>query len=109
MRSTFGTGYFSSDTVWIRASFYCSWDFFIETWPATIGIELTFRTIKLRSASSADICSSLPVVVEQPSEGQFGSFMDNYSLFFKSQLFVLGFFLGQILTFERFDNGLILA
>jgi len=71
---------FRSYPVRVWNSFYCTRDFVIKAWPATVSFEFVFRTVEFCTATFANVGAFLPEREIFAFEGHFGPFV-YYNLF----------------------------
>ena len=83
---------FSSQSVGVRQTFYCTRDFLVEAWPAAVCFKLVLGTIQFCTAPFADVGSFFPKRIVLACEGHFGAFVNDNLLFFGGELFGAGLF-----------------
>jgi hypothetical protein len=84
--------YFGSHSVRVRRSFYSTWNFVVETWPATVRFKLVLGTIKFCTAAFTDVDAFFPESVVFACEGHFRAFFNYYLFFFRGKLLEVVFF-----------------
>ena len=87
-----GALYLGSDSISVGETFHCTWDFFVEAWPAAVGFEFVFGAVEFGAAAFAYVCSVFPEGVVFACEGGFGAFFEDDVFFFFGELFGFGFF-----------------
>ena len=91
VRAAIGALYFDSFSVRVGHSFYSSWNFLIEAWPATVRFKLVLGTIKFCAAALTDVGAFFPESVVFACEGHFRAFFNYYLFFFRGKLFAVVF------------------
>ena len=80
--STFGAANFCTLSIGVWFFGNCTGNFFVKTWPATVGFELIFGVIQGRAAAFADVGAFFPERKEFARERCFGGFVDDNAFLF---------------------------
>ena len=84
MRATICTGNLRANPIRISGSLHCSWNLIVKAWPATVSLELAFRTIKRRTTALAHIRALLPKRVVLARERHLCALVDDNAFLFSA-------------------------